>query len=61
MQCPTLIVHGAKDRLCPQFHADYLEENIRGSEMVVMEKGTHSLQFKCAQEFNQLTEQFLLN
>ena len=60
VQCPTLIVHGAKDRLCPQFHADYLKENIRGSEMVVMEEGTHALQFKCAQEFNKLTERFLL-
>ena len=60
-QCPMLIVHGAKDRLCPQFHADYLKENIRGSEMVVMEEGTHALQFKCAQEFNLLSEQFLLN
>ena len=60
VQCPTLIVHGAKDRQCPQFHADYLKENIRGSEMVIMEEGTHSLQFKCPQEFNQLTERFLL-
>ena len=51
MQCPTLIVHGAKDRLCPQFHADYLKENIRGSKMVVIEEGTHSMQFKCPQEF----------
>ena len=25
MQCPTLIVHRAKDAMCPQFHADYLK------------------------------------
>jgi valacyclovir hydrolase len=44
VQCPTLIVHGAKDTLCPQFkfHADYLKENIRGSEMVIMEEGTYA-------------------
>ena len=60
VQCPTLIVHGAKDAMCPQFHADYLKENIRGSEMVVMEEGKHFLHLKYAQKFNQLTEQFLL-
>ena len=58
VQCPTLIVHGAKDAMCPQFHANYLKENIRGSEMDVLQKGTHSMQF--SQEFNKLTERFLL-
>ena len=35
VQCPTPVVHGAKDVMCPQFHVDYLKENIRGSEMVI--------------------------
>ena len=48
-----------KDAVCPQFHANYLKENIRGSEMVVMEEGKHFLHLKYAQKFNQLTEQFL--
>jgi valacyclovir hydrolase len=56
VQCPTLIVHGAKDAVRPQFHADYLKENIRGSEMVIMDEGKHFLHLKYAQEFNQLTE-----
>ena len=60
VQCPTLIVHGAKDAMCPQFHADYLKENIRDSEMVIMEEGKHNLHLRYAQEFNQLTEQFFL-
>ena len=60
VQCPTLIVHGAKDTARLQFYADYLKENIRGSEMIVMEEGKHSLHLKYAQEFNQLTEKFLL-
>ena len=60
VQCPTLIVHGAKDTARLQFYADYLKENIRGSEMVIMEEGKHSLHLKYAQEFNQLTERFLL-
>ena len=61
VQCPTLIVHGAKDAMCPQFYADYLKENIRGSEMVIMEEGKHHLHLKYAQEFNLLIEQFLLS
>ena len=46
VQRSTLIVHGAKDAMCPQFHADYLKENIRGSEMVVMEEGKYLLYLK---------------
>ena len=61
VQCSTLIVHGAKDAMCPQFHADYLKENIRASEIVIMEEGTHHVHLRYAQEFNQLLiEQFLL-
>jgi valacyclovir hydrolase len=60
VQCPTLIVHGAKDTARLQFYADYLKNNIRESEMVIMEEGKHSLHLKYAQEFNQLTERFLL-
>ena len=29
--CPTLIVHGKKDPLVPQFHPDFLRENIRNN------------------------------
>ena len=62
MQCPTLIVHGAKDTMCPRFHAKYLKDNISSSELVIsMEEGKHHLHLKYAQEFNQLTEQFLLS
>ena len=61
VQCSTLIVHGAKDGMHPQFHAEYLKENIKGSKLVIMEEGKHHLHLKYAQEFNQLTEQFLLS
>ena len=59
VQCPTLIVHRAKDAMCPQFHAEYFKENIRGSEMVIMEEGKHNLHLRHAKEFNQLVERFL--
>ena len=56
---PTLIVHGAKDAMCPQFHADHLMENIMNSKMKVMEEGKHNLHLRHSHEFNQITEQFL--
>ena len=59
VQYPTLIVHRAKDTMCPQFHAEYFKENIRGSKMVIMEEGRHHLHLRYAQEFNQLTKHFL--
>ena len=48
-----------KDTMCPQFHAKYFKENIRGSEMVIMEEGKHNLHLRYAKEFNRLVEQFL--
>ena len=46
VQCPTLIVHGAKDAMCPQFHAEYFKENIRGSEMFIIEERKHNLHLR---------------
>ena len=60
VQCPTLIVHGAKDAMCPQFHAEYLKENIDGSEMIVMMEGKHNLHLRYSQEFNKVIEEFLI-
>ena len=60
VQCPTLIVHGAKDAMCPQFHAEYFKENNRGSEMVIMDEGRYHIHLRYSQKFNQLIKQFLL-
>lgn len=32
ISCPTLILHGAKDSMVPQFHAHYLKDNIKNSK-----------------------------
>ena len=58
VQCPTLIVHGAKDAMCPQFHAEYLHEKIKGSRMIVMPEGKHNLHLKYAEEFNEMADYF---
>ena len=59
VRCPTLILHGLKDAMCPQFHAEYLHENIKGSRLVTMAEGKHNLHLKYSQEFNKLVDDFL--
>lgn len=59
IQCPTLIVHGAKDPLVPSLHPEYLHKHIIGSHLVVMEDGRHNLHLKYSSEFNKTVEEFL--
>ena len=60
VQCPTLIVHGAKDAMCPQFHAQYLRDHIRCSQLKVFPEGKHNLHLKYSYDFNKIVENFLL-
>ena len=57
--CPTLIIHGAKDKFCPAFHASYLRDHIDKSQLEIIAEGRHALHFKYKQKFNQLVEEFL--
>ena len=59
IKCPTLVVHGAKDAMVPQFHPDYIHGNIAESRLVVMPDGKHNLHWKYAKEFNELVDNFL--
>ncbi|XP_068747635.1 valacyclovir hydrolase-like [Montipora capricornis] len=54
--CPTLVVHGQKDPLVPQFHPEYLHNNIPGSKLHIMPQGKHNLHLRFADEFNLLVE-----
>ncbi len=56
--CPVLIVHGARDEMCPMFHGEYLRDHIRGSRLEIVEEGKHALLWKHAQLFNKLVEEF---
>ncbi|XP_064640727.1 valacyclovir hydrolase-like [Lineus longissimus] len=60
IDCPTLIVHGQKDPLVPQFHPDHLVKNIKGSKLINMPDGKHNLHLRYADEFNKILEEFLL-
>lgn len=59
IDCPTLVVHGQKDPLVPEFHPEYLHANIRGSKLHVMPEGRHNLHLRYADEFNSLVKAFL--
>ena len=57
--CPTLVVHGQKDPLVPDFHPEFLYANIRGSKLHLMPEGRHNIHLRYADEFNSLVRNFL--
>ncbi len=44
VKCPTLILHGEKDRFSPWSHAEYMKSHISGSKLHVFPDGRHNLQ-----------------
>ena len=59
ISCPTLVVHGAKDPMCPSFHADFLRDHVTGSRLEVFQDGKHNLHLRYHQKFNKMVENFL--
>ena len=59
VKCPTLVIHGLKDALCPLFHAEFLAERFRNCRYEVWPEGKHNLHLKYHQEFNELVTEFL--
>jgi valacyclovir hydrolase len=59
VQCPTLILHGARDPLVPEFHPQVFREGIRGSRLHVFPEGRHNIHLYYAAEFNRLVREFL--
>ncbi len=59
IHCPTLILHGGKDPLVPNFHADVLHQGIPGSRLHVFPEGKHNIHQAYAQEFNRMLVDFL--
>ncbi|XP_074843848.1 serine hydrolase BPHL isoform X2 [Carettochelys insculpta] len=60
VKCPTFIIHGGKDPLVPQSHAEYLHKQIKESRLLLMPEGKHNLHLRFAEEFNRVVEDFLL-
>ncbi|XP_045472739.1 valacyclovir hydrolase-like [Harmonia axyridis] len=61
IECPTLILHGAKDPLVSPKHAQYLHENIKGSRLHIFPDGKHNIHLRYANEFNEIVTKFLLD
>ncbi|NXC96849.1 BPHL hydrolase, partial [Certhia familiaris] len=59
IKCPTFIIHGEKDPLVPQAHAEYIHKHIKGSRLLLMPEGKHNLHLRFAKDFNKEVENFL--
>nr|XP_002127049.2 valacyclovir hydrolase-like [Ciona intestinalis] len=60
IKADTLIIHGQKDALVPDFHPKHFAKNIQNSRLVVWEDGKHNLHLRFADRFNELVQSFLL-
>lgn len=61
INCPTFILHGAKDPLVAAEHVPYLQQHIRNTQLHVFPEGKHNIHLRYAKEFNELVAHFLLN
>jgi valacyclovir hydrolase len=59
IHCPTFILHGGKDPLVPNFHADVLHQGIPGSRLHFFPAGKHNIHQAYALEFNRMLVEFL--
>jgi pimeloyl-ACP methyl ester carboxylesterase/predicted glycosyltransferase len=59
VRCPTLIVHGADDRICPLANSEALHHAIRGSRLVIVEGGGHGVAVRDPIWFNETLYEFL--
>ena len=57
--CPTLIMHGKRDRIVPADYASILHEKIPGSGLVLFNAG-HAAHLRCEQEYTSTVMDFLL-
>eukprot|EP00164_Ancoracysta_twista_P009595 GFYU01014256.1.p1 GENE.GFYU01014256.1~~GFYU01014256.1.p1 ORF type:complete len:321 (+),score=48.65 GFYU01014256.1:45-1007(+) len=52
VKCPTLLLHGAKDPLCPAIQPKYFREHIHNLEYYEFPEGKHNPHLRYAEEFN---------
>jgi 3-oxoadipate enol-lactonase len=61
IQCPTLVVAGAKDQAVPLHHARMLAEGISGAELRVFPEAGHELIWTHGPEFTNTVKSFVRN
>lgn len=58
IRCPTLIMHGKRDRIVPADYASILHNKIAGSEMALFDAG-HAAHLRCEQAYTATVTDFL--
>jgi len=56
---PTLIIHGDRDEICPPSAAEYMKENISGSELVMLPGVGHAPMVEVPELFNSQLDRFI--
>jgi valacyclovir hydrolase len=59
VNCPTLVLHGARDPLVPGLHPEAIHRGIAGSRLHIFPEGKHNIHIKYADEFNAIAFAFL--
>lgn len=59
IKAPTLVIHGAEDKLIPPIAADVIADRIPDSKLVKAEGGSHSIHMEMPRRFNQEVLDFL--
>lgn len=57
--CPTLVVHGAEDKLVPPAHAEYYAANITGAQHIDVPEAGHMLPWEKSDQLAEIVSDFL--
>jgi len=58
IRCPTLIMHGVRDRVVPADYSRYIHEHIAGSRLLLFDAG-HAAHIRCKEEYTKAVMEFL--
>ena len=59
VSCPTLVLHGARDKITTLSQAQLIKESIPNSKLIVFDEGTHYVHKILSEDFNRTIESFL--
>ena len=59
VNCPTLVLHGARDPLVPGLHPEAIHRGIAQARLHIFPEGKHNIHIKYADEFNAIAFAFL--
>jgi valacyclovir hydrolase len=57
IRCPTLIMHGARDRVVPADYARSIHSHIPGSQLLLFDAG-HAAHLRCQEEYTEAVMSF---